>query len=153
MAAHSSILAWGVPMDRGAWGTTFYRVSQSETWLKQLITRSFSDLRLHITHLGYFSNLSLSNLHGYHVCTRSRAGKSFAADIGFSQYITALKAKSLELSYGGMYVDKIHEEFMTSPSGEISVYTSKLWKLYTIQKIVTYMLMSSGRDWSSYCGT
>ena len=92
-------------MDGGARGTTFHRVSQSQTQLKQLITYSFCDLRLHITHLGYFSNLSLSNLHGYHVCTRSRAGKISAADTGFNQYITALKAKSLELSYGGMYVE------------------------------------------------
>ena len=29
MAAHSSILAWRIPMDRGAWGVTVLGVSKS----------------------------------------------------------------------------------------------------------------------------
>ena len=33
---YSSILAWRIPMDRGAWGATVHRVAQSQTWLKQL---------------------------------------------------------------------------------------------------------------------
>ena len=36
MAIHSNILAWRIPMDRGAWGATIYRVSQSQTQLKPL---------------------------------------------------------------------------------------------------------------------
>ena len=35
-AIHSSILAWRIPMDRGAWGATVHRVAQSRTQLKQL---------------------------------------------------------------------------------------------------------------------
>ena len=29
MATHSSILAWKIPMDRGAWQATVYRVTES----------------------------------------------------------------------------------------------------------------------------
>ena len=31
MATHSSILAWRIPMDRGAWRATVYRVTKSRT--------------------------------------------------------------------------------------------------------------------------
>ena len=33
MATHSSILAWRIPMDRGAWRATVHRVSKSRTQL------------------------------------------------------------------------------------------------------------------------
>ena len=33
MATHSSILAWRIPMDRGAWGSTVHGVTKSQTWL------------------------------------------------------------------------------------------------------------------------
>ena len=33
MAIHSSILAWRIPMDKGAWQTTFQGVTQSLTQL------------------------------------------------------------------------------------------------------------------------
>ena len=33
MATHSSILAWRIPMDRGAWQATVYRVAKSRTQL------------------------------------------------------------------------------------------------------------------------
>ena len=33
MATHSSILAWRIPMDRGAWRTTVHGVAQSQTRL------------------------------------------------------------------------------------------------------------------------
>ena len=33
MATHPSILAWRIPMDRGAWRATVYGVSKSQTWL------------------------------------------------------------------------------------------------------------------------
>ena len=29
VATHSSILAWGIPMDRGAWQATVHRVAKS----------------------------------------------------------------------------------------------------------------------------
>ena len=35
MATHSSILAWGIPMDRGAWQATAHSVEKSWMWLKQ----------------------------------------------------------------------------------------------------------------------
>ena len=38
MATHSSILAWRIPMDRGAWWAIAHRVAQSQTQLKQLST-------------------------------------------------------------------------------------------------------------------
>ena len=31
MATHSSILAWRIPMDRGAWWATVHRVTESQT--------------------------------------------------------------------------------------------------------------------------
>ena len=31
MATHSSILAWRISMDRGAWQTTVHRVTESDT--------------------------------------------------------------------------------------------------------------------------
>ena len=37
-AFHSSILAWRIPMDRGAWQATVHRVRKSWTRLKQLIS-------------------------------------------------------------------------------------------------------------------
>ena len=36
MATHSSILAWRIPMDRGAWRATVHRVAKSWTWLMWL---------------------------------------------------------------------------------------------------------------------
>ena len=33
MATHSSILAWRIPMDRGAWRATIYGVGKSQTEL------------------------------------------------------------------------------------------------------------------------
>ena len=35
MATHSCILAWRIPMDRGAWRATVHRVAKSWTWLKK----------------------------------------------------------------------------------------------------------------------
>ena len=39
MATHSSILAWRIPVDRGAWQPTVYRVAKSQTRLKRLSTQ------------------------------------------------------------------------------------------------------------------
>ena len=36
IATHSSILAWRIPMDRGAWRAKVHRVTKSWTWLKWL---------------------------------------------------------------------------------------------------------------------
>ena len=38
MAAHSSIIAWRIPMDRGAWWVTFCRVTKNQILLKWLST-------------------------------------------------------------------------------------------------------------------
>ena len=38
MATHFTILAWRIPMDRGAWRATAHRVAKSRTRLKQLST-------------------------------------------------------------------------------------------------------------------
>ena len=38
MATHSSILAWRIPMDRGAWQAIVHGVAKSWTLLKQLST-------------------------------------------------------------------------------------------------------------------
>ena len=37
MATHSSILAWKIPMDRGARWATVHSIAKNWTWLKQLI--------------------------------------------------------------------------------------------------------------------
>ena len=36
MATHSSILAWRIPMDRGAWQAAVHRVTKGGTRLKRL---------------------------------------------------------------------------------------------------------------------
>ena len=33
MATHSSILAWRIPMDRGAWQTIVHGIKKSQRWL------------------------------------------------------------------------------------------------------------------------
>ena len=33
MAIHSSLLAWRIPIDKGAWQVTVHRVTKSQTWL------------------------------------------------------------------------------------------------------------------------
>ena len=38
MATHSSILAWRILMDRGAWWATVYGVAKTQTRLKRLST-------------------------------------------------------------------------------------------------------------------
>ena len=34
MATHSSILAWGIPMDRGVWRAAVHQLAQNQTRLK-----------------------------------------------------------------------------------------------------------------------
>ena len=43
MATHSSILAWRVPMDRGAWWAAVHGATQSRTRLKQLSSSNDPD--------------------------------------------------------------------------------------------------------------
>ena len=45
MATHSSLLAWRILMDRGAWWATVRGVAESRTRLKQLSTQSISTLK------------------------------------------------------------------------------------------------------------
>ena len=56
MATHSSILAWSIPMDRGAWQATIHRVSKSRTWPKQLNTHID---HIVIPHLTFWRNAKL----------------------------------------------------------------------------------------------
>ena len=41
MATCSCILAWRIPMDRGAWQATVHRIEKSWTWLKWLSTYTY----------------------------------------------------------------------------------------------------------------
>ena len=41
MATHSSILAWRIPMDRGAWRATGYGVAKSGTQLTKYTTSTY----------------------------------------------------------------------------------------------------------------
>ena len=45
MATHSSILAWRIPMDRGAWRATVPGITKRQTCLKGLSTRAHLVLR------------------------------------------------------------------------------------------------------------
>ena len=40
MATHPNILAWRIPVDRGAWRATVHGVAQSWTWMNQLSTQA-----------------------------------------------------------------------------------------------------------------
>ena len=50
IATHSSILAWRIPLDRGAWQDTMHRVAKSRTRLKWLST-------LHVKPVLHFKNI------------------------------------------------------------------------------------------------
>ena len=43
MATHSSLLAWRIPMDRGAWQVTVHAIAESET-TEQLSTDMYQTL-------------------------------------------------------------------------------------------------------------
>ena len=47
MATHSSILAWRIPMDRGAWWTTVHKITKSETGLSDF-THTHTHTHTHI---------------------------------------------------------------------------------------------------------
>ena len=44
MSTRSSIHAWRIPMDRGAWWTTVHRVTMSQTRLKQISTQTYMSI-------------------------------------------------------------------------------------------------------------
>ena len=65
MAMHSSILAWRIPMDRGAWWSIVHRVAKSWTQLRQLSTHALFCLQneqnsLSRVHLGVGSGGDVS---------------------------------------------------------------------------------------------
>ena len=45
MTSHSSILAWEIPMDGGAWQATVHGVAKSQTRVSPLSTRKKATLR------------------------------------------------------------------------------------------------------------
>ena len=51
MATHSSILAWRITMDRGAWRATVHGVTKSWTQLKQLSIHIDIDVRNNVCKL------------------------------------------------------------------------------------------------------
>ena len=50
MATHSSILAWRIPMDRGAWWATVHGVTKSRTWLSDLCCYCVHHLEMWLLH-------------------------------------------------------------------------------------------------------
>ena len=55
MATHSSLLAWRIPMDRGAWQATVYRDTKSQTGIKQLNMHTQTSILI-------ISNLAISKI-------------------------------------------------------------------------------------------
>ena len=54
IATHSSILAWRIPMDRGAWGATVHGVTESDTTEQLTNTHTQSILAWEIPRLSDF---------------------------------------------------------------------------------------------------
>ena len=48
LATHSSLLAWRIPMDRGAWQATIHGLSKSETRLSDQAQHIQTDTCLHL---------------------------------------------------------------------------------------------------------
>ena len=64
MAIHSSILAWKIPMDRGAWYATVHGVAMCWTWLSQLSTAPTCfnlKLKICIWSFEYYNLTTLNN--------------------------------------------------------------------------------------------
>ena len=64
MAIHSSILAWRIPMDRGAWPATVHEVAESDT-TEQLSTaqhlhqeNALTEVRTFLVFQGHMSSFS-----------------------------------------------------------------------------------------------
>ena len=59
-ATHSSILAWRIPMDRGAWQAIVHGVTKSQTRLKRLsMHRLLSACKKHPEGSRYLSDMGL----------------------------------------------------------------------------------------------
>ena len=48
MATHSSVLAWSIPMDTGAWRATVHRVAKSQTRLSTAQTQQHKLARVYL---------------------------------------------------------------------------------------------------------
>ena len=85
LATHSSILAWRIPMDRGAWGVTFHGVAKSWTWLSEHSTL----LSIHnemCIHFYTFVHLSIWT----RFKTNSKTSKSLAESFIYSNSLSIL---------------------------------------------------------------
>ena len=56
VATHSSILAWRIPMDQGAWQVTVHGVAKSQTWLSDLSTAQKCPFKFNISAKVYLFN-------------------------------------------------------------------------------------------------
>ena len=63
MATHSSIHAWRISMDRGAWGATIHRVVKSQIRLKRLSIHAHTRTCIHILKTTRFKILSLNSIY------------------------------------------------------------------------------------------
>ena len=68
MATHSIILAWRIPMDRGAWQTTVHGIAKSQTWLCDYV-------HVHV-HAWKEIFMFTGNLVSYKACHMAQPGKS-----------------------------------------------------------------------------
>jgi len=61
MATHTSILAWRIPTDRGAWRATVHRVTKSRTQVEQLSTAQYRRVKVRNVKINklYHGNLVL----------------------------------------------------------------------------------------------
>ena len=57
MTTHSSILAWRIPMDRGAWQATIHRVTERQTQLKRLSISTYFATIKEIHNKNWFKRL------------------------------------------------------------------------------------------------
>ena len=65
MATHSSILAWRIPMDRGAWWATVHRVAKSQTRLKQLSRHGWLQCCVSSTCTAKWLNYTYTYIHSF----------------------------------------------------------------------------------------
>ena len=56
MATHSSVLAWRIPMDRGAWRATVHRVAESDMTEQPKHTGTRRDIMPSVTSMPFHLN-------------------------------------------------------------------------------------------------
>ena len=67
MATHSSILAWRIPIDRGAWWATVHGVAKSRTWLSHFHFPCYFDINVHCEMITTIKLINISIIpYGYH---------------------------------------------------------------------------------------